>query len=50
MEDFPKEGEEMIAATGDEEVRDAGLISSARRVEHYEKTALMHFRRSVSTW
>jgi len=30
------EGEEMIAAKGDDAVRDAGLIASAQRIEHYE--------------
>ncbi len=31
-----KEGTEMIEEEADEEVRDAGLISAAQRVEHYE--------------
>jgi ferritin-like metal-binding protein YciE len=31
-----EEGEEMIEEEADEEVRDAGLISAAQRVEHYE--------------
>lgn len=31
-----KEGQEMIGEKGDDEVRDAGLISAAQRVEHYE--------------
>lgn len=31
-----KEGDEMIAAHGDRDVRDAGLIAAAQRVEHYE--------------
>jgi ferritin-like metal-binding protein YciE len=36
MEGLVAEGEEMIEEEGDEEVRDAGLISAAQRVEHYE--------------
>jgi ferritin-like metal-binding protein YciE len=36
MEGVLKEGAEMIEARADAEVRDAGLISSAQRVEHYE--------------
>lgn len=36
MEGVLKEGEEMIEEEADEEVRDAGLISAAQRVEHYE--------------
>lgn len=31
-----KEGSEMISAHGDDDVRDAGLIAAAQRVEHYE--------------
>jgi ferritin-like metal-binding protein YciE len=31
-----EEGDEMIEEEADEEVRDAGLISAAQRVEHYE--------------
>lgn len=34
-----KEGKEMINADAEPEVRDAGLISSAQRVEHYEIAA-----------
>lgn len=30
------EGEQMLSATGDDKVRDAALIASAQRVEHYE--------------
>jgi ferritin-like metal-binding protein YciE len=30
------EGEEIIQATGDNEVKDAALIAAAQRVEHYE--------------
>ena len=36
MEGLVKEGEEMIKEDADEEVRDAGLIAAAQRVEHYE--------------
>ena len=36
MEGLLKEGDEMIAERADEAVRDAGLIASAQRVEHYE--------------
>ncbi len=36
MEGVLKEGEEMIEEEADEEVRDAGLIAAAQRVEHYE--------------
>lgn len=36
MEGLLKEGEEMIEEEADEDVRDAGLIAAAQRVEHYE--------------
>jgi ferritin-like metal-binding protein YciE len=36
MEGLLKEGGEMIKEEADEEVRDAGLIAAAQRVEHYE--------------
>jgi ferritin-like metal-binding protein YciE len=36
MEGLIEEGEEMIAADAESMVRDAGLIASAQRVEHYE--------------
>jgi len=36
MEGVIEEGTEMIEEEGDDEVRDAGLISAAQRVEHYE--------------
>lgn len=36
MEGVLAEGAEMIEEEADEEVRDAGLISAAQRVEHYE--------------
>src|SRR5438094_6926366 len=36
MEGLLKEGEEMIEEDAEDEVRDAGLIAVAQRVEHYE--------------
>jgi ferritin-like metal-binding protein YciE len=36
MEGLISEGEEIIAAEGDPEVKDAALIAAAQRVEHYE--------------
>jgi ferritin-like metal-binding protein YciE len=36
MEGLIEEGKEMIEDDGDDDVRDAGLISAAQRVEHYE--------------
>lgn len=36
MEGLIQEGAEMIEEDADEEVRDAGLIAAAQRVEHYE--------------
>jgi ferritin-like metal-binding protein YciE len=36
MEGLIEEGKEIIEEDADEEVRDAGLISAAQRVEHYE--------------
>lgn len=36
MEGLLEEGSHMIEEDADEEVRDAGLISAAQRVEHYE--------------
>lgn len=36
MKGLIKEGEEMIQAKGDDDVRDAALIAAAQRVEHYE--------------
>jgi hypothetical protein len=36
MEGIIAEGAEMIEEEGDPEVKDAGLISAAQRVEHYE--------------
>ncbi len=36
MEGLIKEGEEIIEEDAEEEVRDAGLIAAAQRVEHYE--------------
>ena len=39
MEGLLKEGEEMMAMKGEPSVLDAGLITSAQRVEHYEIAA-----------
>jgi ferritin-like metal-binding protein YciE len=36
MKGLVAEGSEMISATGDRDVKDAGLIAAAQRVEHYE--------------
>lgn len=36
MEGVIKEGDEMIKEDAEDDVRDAGLISAAQRVEHYE--------------
>ncbi|MCO5297551.1 MAG: ferritin-like domain-containing protein [Fimbriimonadaceae bacterium] len=36
MEGLIKEGSEMIAEKADPDVKDAGLIAAAQRVEHYE--------------
>jgi ferritin-like metal-binding protein YciE len=36
MEGIIKEGEEIVKADGEPEVRDAGLIQAAQHVEHYE--------------
>jgi ferritin-like metal-binding protein YciE len=36
MEGLIKEGQDMIDEDAEDEVRDAGLISAAQRVEHYE--------------
>ncbi|MFO7323898.1 MAG: ferritin-like domain-containing protein [Chloroflexota bacterium] len=36
MQGIIKEGEEMMKENADPDVRDAGLIASAQRVEHYE--------------
>lgn len=39
MKGLISEGEEMLKARGDDDTRDAALISSAQRVEHYEIAA-----------
>jgi len=39
MKGLVKEGSETISASGDERVKDAALIASAQRVEHYEIAA-----------
>lgn len=36
MEGLIEEGEEYVKASGDRDVRDAGIIGAAQRVEHYE--------------
>jgi ferritin-like metal-binding protein YciE len=36
MEGLISEGESYVKASGDDDVRDAGLIGAAQRVEHYE--------------
>lgn len=36
MKGLIKEGDEMIGAKGDDDVKDAALIAAAQRVEHYE--------------
>jgi ferritin-like metal-binding protein YciE len=36
MRGLIREGEEIVTASGDPDVRDAGLIAAAQRVEHYE--------------
>lgn len=39
MEGLVTEGDELLAAEADAEVRDAGLITAAQKVEHYEIAA-----------
>jgi ferritin-like metal-binding protein YciE len=39
MRGLIEEGEEILAAAGDPDVKDAALISAAQRVEHYEIAA-----------
>jgi ferritin-like metal-binding protein YciE len=39
MEGLVEEGKEMMEEEGEEAVRDAGLITAAQRVEHYEMAA-----------
>jgi len=39
MKGLIEEGQEMVNAKGDEDVRDAALIAAAQRVEHYEIAA-----------
>jgi ferritin-like metal-binding protein YciE len=39
MEGLLEEGQEMMAMDGEPEVKDAGLIAAAQRVEHYEISA-----------
>ena len=42
MEGIVAEGAEMIEEEGDDEVKDAGLIAAAQRVEHYEMDGVRH--------
>jgi ferritin-like metal-binding protein YciE len=39
MEGILEEGQEMLEQDGEDAVRDAGIISAAQRVEHYEMAA-----------
>ena len=39
MKGLIKEGSEVVGASGDGRVKDAGLIAAAQRVEHYEMAA-----------
>jgi len=39
MKGLVKEGSEVVSASGDGRVKDAGLIAAAQRVEHYEIAA-----------
>ena len=50
MEGVLKEGEEMIEEEADEEVRDAGLIAAAQRVEHYEMAGYGCARTYAKLW
>lgn len=49
MKGLIKEGSETINATGDPEVKDAALIASAQRVEHYEMAAYGTLRNLART-
>jgi ferritin-like metal-binding protein YciE len=49
MKGLIKEGSETINATGDGEVKDAALIASAQRVEHYEMAAYGTLRNLART-
>lgn len=46
MEGVIKEGNELLKEAGDEDVRDAAIISAAQRVEHYEMAGYG----TVRTW
>jgi ferritin-like metal-binding protein YciE len=39
MEGLIREGEDYVKASGDRDIRDAGLIGAAQRIEHYEIAA-----------
>lgn len=49
MKGLIKEGSETISATGDSAVKDAALIASAQRVEHYEIAAYGTLRTLAQT-
>jgi len=49
MKGLIKEGSETISATGDQKVKDAALIASAQRVEHYEIAAYGTLRTLAKT-
>src|SRR4051812_23542984 len=49
MKGLIKEGSETINATGDHDVKDAALIASAQRVEHYEMAAYGTLRNLART-
>jgi ferritin-like metal-binding protein YciE len=49
MKGLIKEGSETISATGDPQVKDAALIASAQRVEHYEIAAYGTLRTLAQT-
>ena len=50
MKGLVKEGEEFIKAKGQPDVRDAGLIGAAQRVEHYEMAGYGTAGRSRRDW
>lgn len=49
MKGLISEGEEMVKSRGDDDTRDAGLIASAQRVEHYEMAAYGTLRTYAKT-
>ena len=50
MEGLLAEGSEMMEEEADEEVRDAGLIAAAQRVEHYEISGYGTARLRLASW